>query len=94
MPLPPSGHHECTLSQTNAGGFVYVCTCGDVGAVRPAPVHEHPKTKKRTKDYDLAKREAKREWERHFRMAHVPLVPPDLSRARPQLTHLGRFGHP
>jgi hypothetical protein len=84
----------CTCSQTNAGGFVPLCSCGWVGGVHPAVVHEHPKTKKRTKDYDKAKLDAVSEWRHHHKMTHVPLVPPDLSRARDTLTHRGRFGHP
>lgn len=89
-----SGLHECTLTRTNSGGAVAVCTCSWIGSVHPAPRHERPDGRRGPKDHDAADRAARAEWDRHYKVTHAALVPPNLENARRTLTVLGRFGHP
>lgn len=85
---------DYSLNQTNTGGHVPLChKCGWIGSVHPPPFHATPKGKKLVRDYEASRANAHLEWGRHNLAVHVPLVPPDLSRARAGLTHLGRFGH-
>lgn len=83
-----------TLTQTNTGGYVPLCSCGWIGNVHPAPKVSGPKGGKERRDYTAASMSASAEWRRHHTAVHVPLVPIDLHLAVPGLTRRGRYGRP
>jgi hypothetical protein len=85
MRLPVSGVHECSLTQTNSGSFVYLCTCGDIGLV-------HRCTPRSPSSVATARGEAEDEWSHHYKVVHARMVPLNLEASREILTHRGRFG--
>jgi hypothetical protein len=47
--------HDVMLSETNAHGWVPLCSCGWIGAAVPSHSIEHPKTKRHVRQVELTK---------------------------------------
>lgn len=58
--------HELTISETNGGHMIAVCSCGWMGVTHLTPVSQMGPIERRT---DLSRAAARREWTSH---AHRP----------------------
>lgn len=94
--------HECTLSETNAGGFVPVCECGWIGTVHPMYRPREQETMRKAARRDLTKAAALDEHALHLHEVRADIVRrsdqvlesiPRLSRAaNATLQRRGRWG--
>lgn len=94
--------HEPTLSRTNSKAYVYVCACGDIGAVHYVTGYEVPGRKRRVENVEAAIEAA-----RIGHAAHVAALDPGppiltdemvanqteyLRRVAPTVRRVGRSG--
>lgn len=66
--------HACSLTETNAYGWVSVCSCGWLGGVHPTSRRLGNKGRPSTVQTELAKGAAGNEHERHLRKVAAQLA--------------------
>lgn len=96
--------HDVTLSETNAHGWVPLCSCGWVGTVVPSHSLKHPKTKRHVRQVEITKSVALGQHEIHLHAVRADIAlasERELARigrridlANATLQHRGRYGRP
>lgn len=95
--------HECTLSETNRGGWLYVCECGGISLVHPVECAPPRGTLRWKRAAERARYAAIQEHAEHLdrvrnEIGHAHARALDaraayLKAVKPTVTRLGRWGN-